>query len=99
MRVSITDKEYQQLKAERAKTTCRSLSEYVRKLITGERIEVYYRNKSYDEFTEESIRFKKALVMVCEQGDYTAPDKQFLLEKIEQIQGILNKIVDECSQK
>jgi len=99
LRVSIEDKEYQRLKNECAKTTCKSLSEYVRKIIFGKRMQVYYRNQSFDEFTEESIQLKKTLILVCDKGDYKAPDKEFLLKKIEQIQRLLNKIVDECSQK
>ena len=99
LKVCMHEKEYLRLKEGFEKTTCRSLSEYIRKLIFGKKVSVYYRNQTFDEFTEESIQLKKALIILCEQGDTKALETDWLKQKVQEMQVILNKIADACSQK
>jgi hypothetical protein len=98
-RISLTNGEYQKIKDGYAVTTCRSMSEYVRRLMFGRPITFCYRNRAFDEFIEESIRLRKALVLFCNQGGFSEPERNELVQKIDEIRGIIIKISETCSQK
>jgi hypothetical protein len=68
--------EYERVIHNKAKTTCRSLSQYARKMILGKPITVYYRNQSYDEFTEAYVSFKRDLDVILEKGLLTEMEKE-----------------------
>ena len=99
LRIAVTEKEYQQLKEGYANTTCRSISEYVRKRMFDRRITVCYRNRAFDEFIEEAIRLRKALLLFCNQGVFKEPEKNELVQKIEGIRSMIIKIAETCSQE
>src|SRR5882672_3520049 len=63
-------------------TIYRSISEYGRKMILGEPVTVYYRNQSYDHFTEAYIEFKKDLDLILEKGVFSEMDKKWLYTQI-----------------
>ena len=98
-RISITKKEYQKVKEGFALTTCRSLSEYVRKLMFGRRITICYRDRAFDDFIEEAIRLRKALLLCADQGGFDEHERMKLLQKTEEIRSIVIKISETCLQK
>jgi hypothetical protein len=53
--------EYEQIEKLRRSTTCRSLSEYSRKVLLAKPVTVKYRNVSADEYLEEMILLKNEL--------------------------------------
>src|SRR5215217_3830512 len=53
--------EYQQIHRQFAKTTCRKLSEYARKVLLNKPIKVTYRNQSLDDFMVEMMRLRLEL--------------------------------------
>jgi hypothetical protein len=53
--------EYQQIEKFRRSTTCRSLSEYARKVLLAKPVVVKYRNESADQYLEEMILLKNEL--------------------------------------
>lgn len=95
-RVSVTEKEYQKIKEGCAATTCRSLSEYGRKLMFGRQITVCYRNRAFDDFIEEAIRLRKALLVFGSQGGFDEGERMRLLQKAEEIRSIVIKISETC---
>jgi len=97
--VSMTRKEYEKVKEGFAASTCRTISEYARKLIFGRKITVCYRNRAFDDFMEEAIRLRKALVLFCGQGGFDEREKMNVLQKVEEIRSIVVKISETCSQK
>ena len=99
LKICMTKEEYQKVKDAYAATTCRSLSEYLRKLIFRKRITVSYRNRAFDEFIEVGIRLKKALVLFCEQGGSDEQERMRLVRDVEDIKLILIKISEICLQK
>ncbi|MBN8850250.1 MAG: hypothetical protein J0H07_00185 [Sphingobacteriales bacterium] len=98
-RISITAGEYQKIKDGYAVTTCRSMSEYVRRLMFGRPITFCYRNRAFDDFIEEAIRLRKALILFCNQGGFNEQERNELTGKIEEIRSITIKISETCSQK
>jgi ribosomal protein L29 len=59
--VRFTIKEYEQIEKKWKDSTCRKLSEYVRKIIFNKPIVATYRNKSLDDLMTELIQLKKEL--------------------------------------
>jgi hypothetical protein len=59
--VRFTTKEYEQIEKKWKESTCRKLSEYVRKIIFNKPIVATYRNKSLDDLMTELILLKKDL--------------------------------------
>lgn len=59
--VRFTKKEYEQIEKKWKESTCRKLSEYVRKAIFNKPIVATYRNKSLDDLMTEMIHLKKEL--------------------------------------
>ena len=56
LNIRLTQAEYDKIASHSANTTCRSISEYCRKVLTNKPVRVYYRNKSFDEFEQRMIR-------------------------------------------
>ena len=61
MIVRLNTEEHVRLDKRFKKTTCRCLSEYVRKVLFDKPVTVYYRNQSMDEVLEELILLRKEL--------------------------------------
>jgi MobC-like protein len=59
--VRFTTKEYEQIEKKWKASTCRKLSEYLRKIIFNKPIVTTYRNKSLDDLMTELIVLKKGL--------------------------------------
>lgn len=59
--VRLSDSEYTELQQYMTNSTCRGLSEYVRKIILGKPINVKYRNASVDDFLTDMVSLKKEL--------------------------------------
>jgi ribosomal protein L29 len=59
--IRFTLKEYEQVEKKWKDTTCRKLSEYLRKIIFSKPIVATYRNKSLDDLMTELIQLKKEL--------------------------------------
>lgn len=98
-RISITKGEYQKIKDGFATSTCRSMSGYVRKLMFGRPITFCYRNRAFDDFIEEAIRLRKALVQCCSEGGLKEAGRNELMQKMDEIRSIIIKISETCSQK
>ena len=59
--IRFTIKEYEQIEKKWKDSTCRKLSEYVRKIVFNKPIVATYRNKSLDDLMTELIQLKKEL--------------------------------------
>lgn len=59
--VRMTQKEFQQLEANRKKSTCRTNSDYLRQIATNQPVKILTRDASLDAFTAEIIFLRKEL--------------------------------------
>ena len=96
--ISMSKEEYDQVVQTYSKSTCRSLNSYAKKTVLGIPTTIFYRNKSFDEFTESYIAFKKDLDNLLLQGGLTNEDKDWLIGEIKSIKGIVNKLYDHVCQ-
>lgn len=57
----LTDEEYEKITKKWKASTCRKLSDYIRRCLFDKPIVATYRNQSLDDFMAEAIRLKKEL--------------------------------------
>jgi hypothetical protein len=96
--VSLTQEEYEQFLKAFAGTTYRSLSEYASKLVTGKPVAVITRDRSYDDFTEAFIEYRKSLENILATGGFSDAEKQWLFGQVQLMQQSINKIYDNVRQ-
>ena len=77
----LTPTEYEQLNNKFKTTTCRKLSDYLRKLIFSGRVTILTRNQSLDDFMTEMIELRKQLNAIGNNFNQ-AVHKLHILEKI-----------------
>lgn len=98
--ITFTAGEYEKLEKAFAGTTCRTLMEYLRKLILRKRITTYYRNKSFDEFVEEAILLRNEMRSIREKLPEDTQQIGRLIQLQEDIKLAINKLVDHaCKNK
>jgi hypothetical protein len=56
LNIRLSQQEWDQVHKNASNTTCRSTSEYGRKVLTEKPIKVFYRNQSFDDFEEQMTR-------------------------------------------
>ncbi|MFV8341066.1 plasmid mobilization protein [Flavobacterium sp. XS2P39] len=62
--VGLKTEDYKKIFDKFSKSTCRSLSEYGRKILLCKPITTYYRNQSLDDFMEETIVLRNELIAI-----------------------------------
>ena len=93
--IRLSPSEMKRLKENCANTTSQNLSEYIRRATLGDPVNIFYRNKSFDEFVEEIVRLRNELQAIRER--MPADPRGFevlILEKIIQIKTSINKLAD-----
>ncbi|HWK08375.1 MAG TPA: hypothetical protein VNS58_32350 [Puia sp.] len=92
--LNLTPLEKKKILEDMSATTCRSFTDYARRKILSKPVTAYYRNQSYDEFTEAYIDFKKDLDAILEKGGLTENEKKWLKEQIKIITDTVVKLYD-----
>jgi hypothetical protein len=59
--IRLKPEEYQQVEAKQKATTCRQLSEYIRRIILSKPVVVTYRNQTADDLLQEMLQLKNEL--------------------------------------
>ena len=96
--IYVNQDEKNKFKEDRSRSTCRTLSEYGRKLLLGEPITVCYRDQSLDDITENFIQFHGEVEKLQNNGALTDPDKIRLFQQVENIRDMLTKYYQHASQ-
>ena len=81
-----------------SRSTCLNHAEYLRKVALGQRITIFYRNKSFDEFLDEAIRLRNEMQTVREKLPAAIPDLSVLIALQEKIKTILIQIFNHVRQ-
>ncbi len=91
--------EYERFFRDMARSTCKKMSQYGRKILTRRPVTMFYRNASFDDFTAEAILLRKEFQAILEKGSLSASDKESLFKIIGQIKQTIIQIADICLQK
>jgi len=92
--VGLKPEERAQIENRLANSTCRSLSEYVRKVALEEPVIFFYRSKSFDEYVVEAIILRKELQELRKMAPWDKSNEERLLLLLEQIKENTNKLAD-----
>lgn len=84
--LSLTPDEFNQLIVQYSKTTCKSFSEYQRKVLLSRPVTVFHRNQSLDACMEELIGLRQDLQPIA-QNFNRAVQKLHTLESCDQYEG------------
>ena len=69
LNIRLSDQEWDKVHQLSSNTTCRSISEYARKLLLNKPVKVFYRNQSFDHFEEQMTRILPLLETVSDNFD------------------------------
>ena len=89
--VRIKNEDFERLKQGFANSTCWTMTDYCRKLLTGKPVTVFYRDQSLDVFIDEAIMIRKTLQNVEKGNAHLTP-------LINEIKNCINNIYDYVRQ-
>ncbi len=96
--VQLYKEDYDRLREGLSKSTCRTFSEYCRKLLLWKQVTYLYRNESLDAFINEAIRLRKEMQEVRKGVLFTKDGEIRLLCIQEGIKIYIYKIFEYVSQ-
>jgi len=71
--VRLTEEEFKEVYHQCANSTCRSLTEYVKKVLTKKPVTVKVRNQSQDELLQAMVGIKNRLDQLAEEAEESNP--------------------------
>lgn len=84
LNIRLTEEEWDKLQKIAGNTTCRSMSEYSRKILLNKPVKVFYRNQSFDDFEEQMTRLLPLMEGFGERVDQLVV-KLLTLENVQEI--------------
>jgi hypothetical protein len=84
IKAEVSQADLDKIKSQYAKTTCRSLAEYVRKIVLREALTFYHRNQSLDDCMQEMMELRQELHLIAVNFDL-AVQKLHSLQSCSQI--------------
>jgi len=109
LNIRLSQQEWDKVHKLSANSTCRSVSEYARKVLSEKPVKVFYRNQSFDEFEDRMTTLLPLLEAFGDNFSHlikTRPDLQTLVDAhgafsktAEEIKTHLEKLSDQCDPK
>jgi hypothetical protein len=96
VKVRYTPEEFIRLKKAFAKTTCRTIASYVRRLSLEQPVEITHRNASFDDFVSEAIRLREEMLAIRQLTVWTPDQLGRLIDLGSEIQSSIDKIARLC---
>jgi hypothetical protein len=90
------DEEIEAMRKNYARSTCQTLSSYLRKVSLEEPVQMIIRNGSFDYFVDEIIVLRKEMKLIRQQVPLPPDMQTRLVELQEETQTYINKIADLC---
>jgi hypothetical protein len=98
--IYLNPKECEDLHTRMLVTTCRSKSEYARKMLFGKPVRVLSRNESIDEMIEELVRLRKEMAKLTNHILIPEGERLRLLRVVTEIKETINQLADHvCKSK
>jgi hypothetical protein len=93
--ISLSVEEWEKFNTALAETPYRSKREYARKLLLGDPVTIYYRNKSFDDLTTAFIGFKKLMDALLAKDFLTPGEIEWLMAEFLGIKWLIVSIYDD----
>ena|ERR1700748_3395118 len=91
--IRLSPEELDEIYRHQQQSTCRSLTGYVKKVLTGKPVTVKVRDQSRDEILQQLVDIKKQLDTLAERHDRYADD---LLNEIKEVKSYIRQIAEKC---
>jgi|SRR5579859_2399076 len=95
--IRLSAEELQEVYSHQHQSTCRSLTEYVKKVLTAKPVTVKVRDESKEDTLQQLIAIKNRLDHLAEKTEPASNGS--LLGEIADIKSSIRKIAETCSQK
>ncbi len=95
-RFTCSREEYEAMHALARQTTCRSFSEYARKMLMGRPVVVTVRNRSLDELIDVLTGIYADLEGLAARPGWVLKDREEITRVLENISSTLFKIIEQC---
>ena len=92
--INMTPKQFEEFYRQFSASECHSYSSFGRKMILREPVIVSHRNKSFDDFVDETVRLRKELRSLLEQDLFPAERQEGLLAVLEKIKFATYQLAD-----
>ncbi|HWK03304.1 MAG TPA: hypothetical protein VNS58_06715 [Puia sp.] len=92
LNIRLSQEEWDKVHRFSSNTTCRSISEYARKILLNKPVKVFYRNQSFDHFEEQMTRLLPLLETISDNFDQLAK-KITPLKTIPELKSELNLVL------
>jgi hypothetical protein len=96
--IQVTEEDLQKLEERLANSTCRTMSEYGRKLLLGKPVTVLYRNRSLDAFIDEAIALRTEMQQVRKGLTFSKENEIRLILLHDQANKCIYKIFEHVCQ-
>jgi hypothetical protein len=93
--ISLSVEEWEKFNKALAETPYRSKREYARKLLLGDPVTIYYRNKSFDEFCNYFIEFKNQMNAFLAKDCLCEEEKEWVAAEMFSFRWLINSIYDD----
>ena len=90
--------EFDAIKASVGRTTCRSMSEYARKLLLGKPVAITHRNLSLDHLIDAVNRIRNELERLALLPDGKVSESPELIALMGELRSLFHQITDVCIQ-
>jgi uncharacterized protein (DUF1778 family) len=93
LNIRLSEEEWDKIHHLAAGTTCRSISDYARKVLSRKPVRVFYRNKSFDAFEEQMTRLIPLLENLAAGNDLPA-----ITTTVQEIKTHIEKLSDHATK-
>lgn len=97
VQITYSEEEWLELKDRISGSTCRSATQYLRKITLGQPVVYYTRNRSFDRFIDESLALRGQLKALAENPPIEQDDQHHLITLFSKIHLELIKLSDYVS--
>ncbi|HWB93498.1 MAG TPA: hypothetical protein VG605_16675 [Puia sp.] len=94
--IRLSPDEYQEVYQHLQQSTCRSLTEYVKKVLTNKPVTVKVRDQSKEDILQQLILVKSRLEMLIDKLP-TGGSEQQLVGEVTEIKSSIREIAEKCS--
>jgi hypothetical protein len=95
----VSAKEFEEFTQAYKQTVYRNKSVYARKMLLGKPVTTIFRDRSLDDFIENSVQIKKELKKILAMEFFTLAEREHLNTKVNQVIDSLIEIVEQCNRK
>jgi hypothetical protein len=99
LRVYLSHDEYEKMITTAKQSSCRSLSEYGRKMLFRKAVTMVYRNRSVDEAVESGIEILTCMKDLVLHASFSEEEKAWIRKEITILEELTTKILNLCLPK